>query len=116
MTEEQRPAEAAEPDEDEAKFWTRLEGALDARFSDEKFEAALDRWAAKISADIDDDEEPAADQPKGRRKAEERTEDAKTEELEGDAEPSVAERQRGSGGIGPRSRSGYWKRVSRFIY
>jgi len=115
------------PDE-EAAFWARLE---------QMQESALDRWAAKLSAEIDDDVPPpsaprptARDEP-GRTDKPDRTipdaparatpkkekpDDATTPGDEEKREPSDAERRRAAGGVGPGQPSGYWPRVRTILY
>lgn len=98
-------------DDSEAQFWSRFEAALDARLGEDRFDAALDRWAAKISAELPP--EPG-EKSKPTKKTEKQ--DGATQELEDDDEgESAAERGRASGRVGPGKPSGYWDRVGRRV-
>jgi hypothetical protein len=110
VPDEEKPVPAEEqPDDSEARFWERLGQEFDQRS-----EAAFDRYLAKISGEIDDEE--AAAKAKPAPKAKQEDEGGETERLEQER-PSEAERRRASGGVGPGQPSGYWDRIGhRLLY
>jgi hypothetical protein len=103
------------PEDEEGAFWKRhgemLEAVVGKHLTEDKFEAALDKWAAKQSAAIDQEEEahaPKAPNPDARS-------DRRGSESEGavEREPSDAERQREAGRVGRGAPSTFYERKGR---